>query len=148
MLQKLFSNRLRVIQLGFLVGLFALIRSFEDQLFYDPFLDFFKAENTSNYPVYNSVRLYLHLIFRYFLNSLISLLLLYVIFKDLHIIKFTAFLFSFFFLFLLFTFFIVLNYFDESHKMILFYIRRFIIQPIFILLFIPAFYFQKKVIDL
>ncbi|MBF2082162.1 exosortase F system-associated protein, partial [Flavobacterium psychrophilum] len=41
-------------------------------------------------------------------------------------------------------FYIVLNFFDESQKTILFYIRRFIIQPIFILLFIPAFYFQKK----
>jgi exosortase F-associated protein len=28
--------------------------------------------------------------------------------------------------------------------MILFYIRRFLIQPIFLLLFLPAFYYQKQ----
>jgi exosortase F-associated protein len=27
----------------------------------------------------------------------------------------------------------------------LFYVRRFLIQPIFLLLLIPAFYFQKKI---
>jgi exosortase F-associated protein len=46
---------------------------------------------------------------------------------------------------LMISFFFVLNFFGEQSKMILFYIRRFIIQPIFLLLFIPAFYYQKKV---
>ena len=35
--------------------------------------------------------------------------------------------------------------FGETNKMNLFYIRRFIIQPIFLILFIPAFYYQKKI---
>jgi exosortase F-associated protein len=31
----------------------------------------------------------------------------------------------------------------DDDKMLVFYIRRFIIQPIFLLLFVPAFYFQQ-----
>ena len=36
------NNKLRIIQLLFLVGLLVLVRTFENQLFYDPLLDFFK----------------------------------------------------------------------------------------------------------
>lgn len=144
MLQKLFDNKIKIFQLVFLIGVFALIRIFENQLFYDPFLNYFKSENFSIYPEFDSLKLYFSLFLRYFINSIISLAILYVIFKDILLVKFSAYLFFIFFIILIISFWIVLNYFDESQKMILFYIRRFIIQPIFILLFIPGFYFQKQ----
>ena len=144
MLQKLLNNKIKIVQLFFLVGLLALVRAFENQLFYDPFLQYFKEENTSGYPEVNSVLLYLNLFFRYFLNTIISLLLLYVVFKEIGLVQFSAILYALFFIALLVAFYIYLNSFDESHKMILFYIRRFLIQPIFILLFIPGFYFQNQ----
>ncbi len=147
MLQKIITNKYSIMQLIFLVGLLALIRSFEDELFYDPFLAYFKAENASTYPRFEAIKLFLSLFFRYFLNSIISLAILYILFKDAILLKFSTFLFLVFFIFLIFSFFIVLNYFDESYKMILFYIRRFIIQPIFVLLFIPGFYFQKRITE-
>jgi exosortase F-associated protein len=143
MLRKLLLNKIKIVQLLFLVGLFAIIRAFENQLFYDPFLNYFKSENLSIYPEFDSVKLYFSLFFRYFLNSVISLAILYVLFKDYSLLKFSAFLLLIFLILLLISFAILLNYFDESHNMILFYVRRFIIQPIFILLFIPGFYFQK-----
>jgi exosortase F-associated protein len=143
MLRKLLHNKIKIVQLLFLVGLFAFIRAFENQLFYDPFLNYFKSENLSIYPEVNSVKLYFSLFFRYFLNSIISLAILYVLFRDFSLLKFSAFLLLIFLILLLISFAILLNYFDESHNMILFYVRRFIIQPIFILLFIPGFYFQK-----
>lgn len=144
MLQKLLNNKFRIAQLIFLIGLLILIRAFENQLFYDPFLLYFKAESTAAYPEINSTKLYLNLFFRYFLNSIISLAILFVVFKDRALVKFSGILYLFFFMLLLIGFYIYLNHFDESHKMILFYIRRFLIQPIFILLFIPGFYFQKQ----
>lgn len=144
MLQKLLNNKLKIIQLVFLVGLLVLVRAFENDLFYDPFLNYFKEENTSIYPVIEPFKLFLNLIFRYFINTIISLTILYIIFKDLNLIKFSSILYVLFFLVLIISFYFALNFFDESHKMMLFYIRRFIIQPVFILLFIPAFYFQKK----
>ena len=134
----------KTIQLIFLVGLFIIIRAFENQLFYDPFLDYFKRELPSNYPNHEPIKLYFSLFLRYFLNTIISISILYAIFKDLNLVRFTSILYILFFIFLIIGFYIVLNFFDESHKTTLFYIRRFIIQPVFILLFIPAFYFQKK----
>ncbi|SFA77013.1 exosortase F-associated protein [Flavobacterium swingsii] len=144
MLQKLLNNKFKIIQLVFLVGLLALVRAFEDELFYDPFLNYFKEENASVYPEIISLKLFLSLFFRYFINTIISITILYVIFKDLNLVKFSSILYALFFVLLMILFFVVLNFFDESHKTTLFYVRRFIIQPIFILLFIPAFYFQKE----
>jgi exosortase F-associated protein len=144
MLQKLIENRTKIIQILFLVGLFVLIRAFEDQLFYDPFLSYFKTENASVYPKIDFLKLFLNLFYRYFLNTIISLGILYIIFKDLNLIKFSSVLYILFFIILTVLFYIFQNYLDESHKMILFYIRRFIIQPIFVLLFVPGFYFQKQ----
>lgn len=144
MLQKLLNNKLKIIQLVFLVGLLVLVRAFENDLFYDPFLNYFKEENTSIYPETEPFNLFLSLVLRYFINTIISLAILYVIFKDLNLIKFSSILYVLFFLVLIISFYFALNFFAESHKMMLFYIRRFIIQPVFIMLFIPAFYFQKK----
>ena len=144
MLQKLLNNKVRIVQLIFLVGLLILIRAFEDQLFYDPFLNYFKQETMAVYPEINAVELYLNLCFRYFLNTIISLAILYVVFKEVALVKFSAILYGLFFILLMIGFYICLNFFDESHKMTLFYIRRFLIQPIFILLFIPGFYFQNQ----
>ena len=41
-------------------------------------------------------------------------------------------------------FFGYLNYTKNPNFMILFYIRRFLIQPLLLVLFIPAFFYQKK----
>ena len=144
MLQKLFNNKLIIIQLLFLIGLFVMIRTFENQLFYDPFLEYFKKEISFVYPNYQPIKLYFNLFLRYFLNTIISISILYVIFKDLNLSRFSFILYVLFFIILITGFYICLNYFDESQKMILFYVRRFIIQPIFILLFIPGFYFQNQ----
>lgn len=144
MLQKLLSKRILFIQLIFLVGLLALVRVFEDQLFYDPFLDYFKGESTLPYPEINPLPLYISLFLRYLLNMVISLAILYVVFKDTALVRFSAVLYLFFFIVLLIGFYSCLNYFGESHRMVLFYIRRFLIQPVFILLFLPGFYFQMQ----
>ncbi len=144
MLQKLLNNKFRIVQLVILIGLLVLIRAFENQLFYDPFLNYFKEESVSGYPEMNSMKLFLNLFLRYFLNTVVSLAILYVIFKDVVLVQFSAILYLLFFILLIIVFYIYLNHFDESHKMILFYIRRFLIQPLFILLFISGFYYQKK----
>jgi exosortase F-associated protein len=82
---------------------------------------------------------------RFYLNSVISILLLYVIFKDRQIVKFSLLLYMLLGSVLMISFMFILVFFGEENKMVLFYIRRFLIQPIFILLFIPAFYYQKQI---
>ncbi|RED25334.1 exosortase F-associated protein [Flavobacterium cutihirudinis] len=120
------------------------IRAFENSLFYDPFLNYFKADfNSLPYPEVNTFRLFCGLFFRYILNSILSLALIYTLFRDVEILKFTSFLFVFFLVLLFGLFFIIFEYFPDG-SWLLFYVRRFIIQPIFVLIFIPAFYYQQQ----
>jgi exosortase F-associated protein len=145
MLQQLLNNKRKIGWSLFLILLLVLIRAFEDQLFYDPFLNYFKTEYAHlAFPKINIIKLFLSLGIRFYLNSVVSLLLLYVLFADKQIVKFSALLYMILGSILMISFIFVLTFFAEESKMTLFYIRRFLIQPIFILLFIPAFYYQKK----
>jgi exosortase F-associated protein len=146
MLKNLLNNKLNVAAGLLLITLLVAIRAFEDSIFYDPFLDYFKSNyNNLPLPKLNMIKLFFSLGFRYYLNSMISLGLLRLIFNDAKIMKFSIFLYSILGIVLMVSFFFVLVKFGETNKMNLFYIRRFIIQPIFLILFIPAFYYQKKI---
>jgi len=145
MLQQLQKNKEKLFWALVLIGLLICIRLFENQLFYDPFLDYFKSEYAHiPFPRINIFKLFFSLGMRFYLNSVISLFLLYVIFKDKQIVKFSMLLYMILGSVLMISFIFTLNFFGEESKMTLFYIRRFLIQPIFILLFIPAFYYQKS----
>ncbi len=145
MLQKILNNKIRVLQFLFLVALLVLVRAFENELFYDPFLDFFKKDFTKlRLPSFNSTQLFLGLFLRYTLNTAISLGIIYVLFKDMTMVKFAFALYYFFFMILMAAFFYIVYYATENSNWILFYVRRFLIQPIFVLLFVPGFYYQKQ----
>jgi exosortase F-associated protein len=126
------------------VLLFALVRAYEEQLFYDPFLNYFKSDfNALPLPSFNSVKLTMGLLVRYSINTALSLGLIYVLFKDVAMIAFASFLYVFFFLVLIVLFYAIIYCFGAQNNLALFYVRRFLIQPIFLILFIPAFYYQK-----
>lgn len=126
--------------------LLVAIRTFEDTIFYDPFLNYFQQEYAHlPFPQINIVKLFLSLGFRFYLNSVLSIALLYVLFNDRKFTKFTLLLYIILGSILMISFFFVLHFFGEESKMTLFFIRRFIIQPIFLILFIPAFYYQKRI---
>ncbi|MBA4154250.1 exosortase F system-associated protein [Flavobacterium sp.] len=130
---------------GFCLVALIFIRLYETQLFYDPFLVYFKNDYLNlPFPEYDTFLLLLNLISRYFFNTFFSLAIIFLLFKDFQLTKFAAFLYFFFFIILIFLFFGVLSFFDEQSNFLLFYVRRFLIQPLFLVLFIPAFYFQKK----
>lgn len=145
MLRNLLNDKRKIGWMLFLIFLLVLIRAFEETLFYDPFLDYFKSEYAHlEFPKINIVKLFFSLGIRFYLNSMISLFLLYVIFKDKEMVKFTAFLYMVLGSILMIGFMFTLTFFHHE-KMILFYIRRFLIQPIFILLFLPAFFYQRQI---
>lgn len=146
MLKNLFEHKLQITVAALLVLLLVAIRTYEEALFYDPFLDYFKG----NYallplPQIHNGQLALHLFFRYSLNTLISLGILYVVFKKIKMIRFSAVLYLLFFVILMVSLFVVIT-FQPDNKLVIFYIRRFLIQPLFLLLFLPAFYFQERAI--
>lgn len=144
MLNKLKENKLKIFAAIVVVIGFVLIRTFERKLFYDPFLVYFKADFQSiPYPEVETFKLFLGLFFRYFLNSALSLWLIFVLFQDREIFKFSVAAYSLFLILLLMAFFIILEYFPDG-SWLLFYVRRFLIQPILVLLFIPGFYYQLQ----
>jgi len=131
----------------FVVLLFLIlvaIRGFEDVLFYDPYLNFF--ENDYLYvdsPRREVVKLVLFTTYRFLLNSLTSLGILFLIFKDKTIIKFSALVYAVAYLLLLIPFlYFVINP-KQGDYYLFFNIRRFLIQPIFLILLLPAFYYHR-----
>ncbi len=138
------SKSTKFILLFILFALLAMIRYFENELFYDPYLSFF--ENDYLYldnPRREVFKLTVFTTLRYVLNSVISLGILFVIFKDRNIIKFSTFIYGIAYLILLALFlYFVLNPRKEDYYLF-FNIRRFLIQPIILLLLLPAFYYNK-----
>ena len=128
----------------FLVTLLVLIRAFEDVLFYDPYLTFF--ENDYLYidsPRREIAKLILFTSLRFLLNTLISLGILFVLFKDKSIIKFSVLIYGLSYVLLLIPFlYFVINPKQEDYYLF-FNIRRFLIQPIGLILLLPAFYYYK-----
>ena len=145
MLQKIFNHKVRIALAMLFIILLALVRAYEDSLFYDPLLNYFKSDYYNlPLPEIDNLQLFIGLFFRYFLNTLFSLAIILVLFKDIQAVKFASILYLVFFVILVMAFFITLSFFGEENKRLLFYIRRFLIQPIFLLLFLPAFYYQKQ----
>lgn len=145
MLAALKNNGGRVALAFAVVLLLAMVRLFESEIFYDPLLAYFKSTYMQMpLPEIDYKMLFLNITFRYFINTVLSLALLYIIFKDTGMIKFISVLYFLFFVILISILLFALSY-DDPDKMLIFYIRRFLIQPIFILLFIPGFLFQEYV---
>ena len=144
MLDKLFQYRFKFLITILVVLCFGFIRAFEEQLFYDPFLVYFKSDfQNLPFPEIHNTRFFLSLLFRFVLNTLLSLVIIYALFLDAEIIRFSTFLYLFFLIVLFGLFFSILNFYPDG-SWLLFYVRRFIIQPVFVLLFIPAFYYQQQ----
>lgn len=139
------DKALKYITLFVLVGLLVLIRIFEEQLFYDPFLSFFKNDYLYiDSPRQEVFKLTAFTSLRFLLNTVISLGIIYVLFRDRSMIKFSILLYgiSYFILILLFLYFVI-NPRQEDYYLF-FNIRRFLIQPLILILLIPAFYYYKQ----
>jgi len=144
MLNSLLEHKFKILISVCIVICFGIIRAFENSLFYDPFLEYFEKDfKNLPFPEIDTIKLFFGLFFRYFLNTILSVALIYILFRDVDIFKFSSFLYVFFGVILFVAFLVILEYFPNANWL-LFYVRRFIIQPIFVLLFIPAFYYQQQ----
>jgi exosortase F-associated protein len=136
----------KIVLLIILAGLLVLIRAYEDSIFYDPLLGYFKAvQEYPTLPEFDTFNLIINLAFRYALNTIISIAILWVIFQNKDIIKLSVILYGLLFIILFVVFYLLLFSSESVHNLALFYVRRFLIQPIFLLILVPAFYFQKKI---
>jgi|TARA_B110000503_G_scaffold117667_1_gene177890 exosortase F-associated protein len=139
------NKTIRIILIILFFGLLLLVRAFEQDLFYDPLILYFQNDYLYKaFPQIDACNLLFHLFFRYVLNSLISLAIIHMIFRNKKTIKFSLFFFIIAFLLLIVTFLLSIRNNLEAGYLLAFYIRRFIIHPIFLLILLPAFYYQKK----
>ncbi|HLV70570.1 MAG TPA: exosortase F system-associated protein [Xanthomarina sp.] len=128
-----------------LVGLLVLIRVFEAQLFYDPYLAFFKNDYLYiDSPRQEVFKLAAFTTLRYVLNSVISLGILFVLFKDLSIIKFSVLIYALAYVVFMSLFLYFVIHPKQEDYYLFFNVRRFLIQPLMALLLIPAFYYHKQ----
>ncbi len=127
-----------------LFGLLILIRWFEDELFYDPYLQFFKNDYLYiDNPRREVIKLSLFTTLRYMLNSIISLAILFVFFKDRGVLRFSALIYgiAFFILTGIYLYFVIHP--KQEDYYMFFNVRRFLIQPVILILLLPAFYYHK-----
>lgn len=140
----------RLMRIILIIGLFLtliLIRAYGSSLFYDPFIVYFQHDYLhSPIPEYSVFKLFISLFFRYFLNTLISLVIIYLAFQKKGLVRFSARFYLIAFLVLGAAYFVLLQIGFENGHLLGFYVRRFLIHPVFVLILLPAFYYQKKLI--
>ncbi|MFN0728906.1 exosortase F system-associated membrane protein [Polaribacter gochangensis] len=134
----------KYISIIILIALFFLIRAFENDLFYDPLITYFENDYLySSMPEVNTWKLVVDLLFRYTLNSLITLCIIYIAFDKKRFVKFAGFFLMLAFIILIVAFVFLLKGEFRQGYLLPFYVRRFLIHPLFLLLLFPAFYYMK-----
>lgn len=130
--------------IALLCFLLVLIRFFEESLFYDPYLTFFKNDYLYvDSPRREVAKLVAFTTLRYGLNTLISLGIIFLFFKDRGMLKFSAVIYALAFVVLIFVYlYFVVNPRQEDYYMF-FNVRRFLIQPVILILLLPAFYYYR-----
>ncbi len=119
------------------------VRAFESSLFYDPLLTYYKgAFQDSPLPELAVVRLTLSYLFRYTLNTVCGLLLIHTIFQRNSYVKFSAIILAITFILTACAFWGLVARYPDG-KMEIFYVRRFLIQPLLILILIPGLFYQQ-----
>jgi len=127
--------------------LLILVRAFQNQLFYDPFIMYFGNDFLSSpMPDYSTLRLFANLFLRYLINAIISLGIIYVIFQKKGLVRFSIKFYTAAFIFLGIFYFILLKMEMLDGYLLTFYVRRFLIHPVFVLILVPAFYYQQKLV--
>ena len=133
-----------------IIAIFGLIgiRGLEDQIFYDPFLNYFhEASKKADFPDFEWLKLILNYIFRFSLNLILSAIVVHFIFKNKQwtLQAIVLMLIVFAITFPIYLYCISTNF--EIGYLFSFYMRRFVIQPLILLLIIPMFYYRKKMVS-
>lgn len=134
------ASKLAIVAL--LVVLLVVIRMYEEELFYDPFMHFFQGcldENPKLFPGH----WYTNVVLRFLANTLISLAIIYVVFEKKSSVRFSALLYAAFFIVLFPLFIYLMERVEREDYLAVFYVRRFLVQPILLLLLLPALYYQR-----
>lgn len=121
------------------------VRMLEDQIFYDPFLNYFHEGNKNiSFPEFEWGKLIVSHLFRFILNLFFSCIIIHFLFKNKDWTVQGAILISIIFAITLPIYlYCIYDRFDIGY-LFSFYMRRFVIQPLILLLIVPLFYYRKQ----
>ena len=124
------------------------VRMIENDVFYDPFLNYFHEANKNvSFPEFEWGKLIISHLFRFVLNLIFSCVIIHFLFKNKEWTFQGAVLITIIFA-ITFPIYLYCIYdkFDIGY-LFSFYMRRFVIQPLILLLIVPLFYYRKKIFE-
>ena len=122
------------------------VRVLENKIFYDPFLDYFANIGNPAFPQFEWTRLIGSHLFRFLLNLIFSLGIVHFLFlnKKWTFQAMVLITLSFIIFFPIYLYSVYTEF--SFGSLFSFYIRRFVIQPLPVLLIVPLFYYRKNII--
>lgn len=129
-----------------ILGLVA-VRFVENKIFYDPFINYFhEANENAVFPEFVWSKLIFSHIFRFSLNLIFSAIIIQALFwkKEWTVQAMFLMLIVFAITFPIYLYCISTKF--EIGYLLSFYMRRFVIQPLILLLIVPMFYYRKQVL--
>lgn len=124
------------------------VRMFEDKIFYDPFLEYFhEADKSVVFPSFEWGKLITSHLLRFILNLFFSCLIIHFLFKNKEWTLQGALLIIIVFAITFPVYLYCIGNRFEIGYLFSFYMRRFVIQPLILLLIVPLFYYRKQVLQ-
>ena len=139
--------------LSWLIVFFAVfgligVRILEDQIFYDPFINYFHIANThAHFPDFEWFKVIINYVLRFGFNLILSAIIIHFIFKNKDWTVQAVILMLIIFAITLPIYLYCIDNKFEIGYLFSFYIRRFVIQPLILLMIIPLFYYRKQLLS-
>lgn len=121
-----------------------LVYVFQIEIFYDPLNHFQFNPQNPQVPEINSGKLVLSKSIRYLLNDTFGLMVIWGLFGNKKYLQFAVYVFLFGFLVLLPLYLILVTNFYVETRPFLNHLHRLVLNPVLMMLLIPAFYYQKS----
>ena len=130
---------------GLLLLLLVLIRFYEKRFFNDGLIDFFQHDYlTRDLPHLSLWQIIVTDSLRYWLQSVISIGILYLYFSRKELIEFLSFVYVLVYITAVAVLVYLLNNYESGQYIALFYVRRVLIQPVLLFIMFPALLYQQK----
>ncbi len=135
----------RILSVGLAILMLVSVRLMEKEWFPEPLIDFFGSSRylTDALPELRFQDFFNHVL-RYTVNSLLSILILYLLFNDRTLIRLLTKIYLIAGIALLFLFTGAVLLYEPGNYRLLFYIRRLLIQPVFLFFLIPVIFYVKS----
>ncbi len=128
-----------------LVAAVVTVRLFQEDLFYDPLNEYFHINfQQTPYPEMYLWKIMVSNSLRFLINSILSLWIIWFLYKTVAFVKAGLWVYLFAFLFLSTAIVMLLQLDSSLAKMALFYTRRFLIHPLLLFVLAAGFYYLKN----